>query len=240
MLPMWATCSAFDAEGGLCYSLSEQAAYLGLGGGQRLRLGSGATGATGPGGPSGPSGPAGVTGATGPQGNAGPAGNTGATGPQGPSGPSGPAGSGGGSGGWTTVRQTVDVPSSSTAFASLTGLSWPVAALQKLEWTCILPWTVGATTTGVRFAATAPAGATLFAYHTIASDTIGTSDSMGGAANDTGTATATSMATTGNVARMTGALHNGATAGTVQIRFSSEVAALATAKAGASCDWRAW
>ncbi len=208
----------------------------------------GATGATGPTGNTGSAGTPGATGPTGPTGNTGSAGSPGATGPTGPTGntgttgatgatgPTGPTGSTG-SDGNTYVVLTANRTNATTAYADITDLAVTVAASTRYDVTCLLPYAANATTTGIGVSWTGPASPTLTSgimVSPLTAQTVGATTIIG---NDTGSTTSASVATTGNVALFHGLWSNGANAGTIQMRFKSEVAVAGAIviQAGAWC-----
>lgn len=197
--------------------------------------GGGATGATGPSGASGATGARGLTGDTGAAGGNGAQGVTGATGPSGPSGPPG-------SGSSTVTVLSGDRVNATTSYVNITDLSLSVAASARYLVDCILPYNASATTTGIGISWTGPASPALASGQMVAGLTAATVGGTTIAGNDTGGATTASSATSGNVATFRGVWSNGPNAGTLQMRFRSEVAATnaITIKAGGVCRWSAY
>ena len=136
------------------------------------------------------------------------------------------------------VTLGADVANSLVTFADVTGLSFPVAANTKYRFYCLITFNAAATTTGAGWAVNGPAAQTLVAYKYDSSLTVGSQFSGSANTYDAGTVSTGSTATTGNIAVLEGALFNGANAGTLTVRFKSEIAASAiTAKAGSTCEW---
>lgn len=197
--------------------------------------GAGPTGATGPAGPTGSNGSNGAVGATGPTGSNGSNGSNGAVGATGPTGPTG-------SDGTTYVVLASDRTNATTSFADITGLSWAVAANTRYDISCRFPYDANATTTGLGIGWTGPASPTLTRGQMVSpltAQTVGGTVIIG---NDNGSTTTASVATAGNVATFDGLWSNGANAGTLQMRFKSEIAVAAAIiiKAGAWCRYHVY
>lgn len=202
----------------------------------------GATGSQGIQGVPGPTGSQGIqgipgpTGAQGPTGTPGTNGTNGATGPtglqgiQGPTGPTGPAAN-------TYVVLASDQTSALTTYANLTGLSWAIAANARQDITCKFVYSANAITTGLGIGWTGPAAPVLVGGQLVTGITTQTPGYTVVQGNDTGATTTASVATTGNYATFEGQWANGTTAGTMQMRFKSEVAIAAAivVKAGSWC-----
>ena len=176
-------------------------------------------------GPAGPQGPAGADGATGPQGPQGP---QGATGPQGPAGPSD-----------TYVYKTADQGTTSTTPISITDLSWSVSANTNYRFACTIFFAAGATANGWLVTATAPASPTLFVGQTIGPTSTTAIAGTQWSSNDGGTVAGSSAATSAaNGISVTGLLRNGANAGTLQMRWASELSSTThTIKQGSYCHY---
>lgn len=132
------------------------------------------------------------------------------------------------------VRLTVDRTNSTTSLADATGLSFAVEANKTYAFDFYIRWRSAATTTGIQLSINAPASPTALVFHIeTPTSTTAIADSVRRAA-DTGAATSgidTQNADT--FAKITGLLINGANAGTLIIRFASEVdASTVTIKAG--------
>lgn len=147
---------------------------------------------------------------------------------------------GGGGGGDTYVSLGADVTNSNASFANVTGLSWAVSASTGYDIECHVSYTAAATTTGLGISWTGPSSPTLTTARMLSgltSQTVGGTTVQG---NDTGSTTTGSVAAspTLNHADFHGTWKNGANAGTLQIRFKSEVAASAiVVKAGSWCKY---
>lgn len=133
----------------------------------------------------------------------------------------------------TTARITADITNSTTTLANAVGLAIPMDANTTYGITARLLFQTAAANTGIRLTQTAPTGASVFAqWNTPTSLTANTvsnqrSIDSGTSTNSIDTANTTTLATAEIV------VINGATAGSLQIRFASETAALnAVLKAG--------
>lgn len=208
------------------------------------------SGSSGPTGATGATGPTGATGVTGSNGSNGAAGATGPTGTNGTNGAAGAAGAAGaigptgptGSDGTTYVVLASDRTNATTSFADITGLSWAVAANTRYDISCRFPYDANATTTGLGIGWTGPASPTLTRGQMVSpltAQTVGGTVIIG---NDNGSTTTASVATAGNVATFDGLWSNGANAGTLQMRFKSEIAVAAAIiiKAGAWCRYHVY
>jgi len=146
---------------------------------------------------------------------------------------------GGGGGGSTYVVLTADRVNATTSYANITDLSWPVAAGTRYDIECKFQYNANATTTGIGISWTGPASPTQTSGRMtsgLTTQTIGGTTIVG---NDTGVATTASTATTNNSSVFEGFWSNGANAGTLQMRFRSEVAVTnaITIKAGSWCKY---
>ncbi|MDQ2910171.1 MAG: collagen-like protein, partial [Actinomycetota bacterium] len=175
----------------------------------------------------GPQGPAGAAGPQGPAGAQGPAGPKGATGAQGPQGP-----------GPTTVRKTnADDTNSTTTLASATGLDLTLAASTTYSFDYYILFQTAVNTTGIALAVTGPASPSVISYSVyipVAGDANNALFSGWGTAyDDAVVGTGVQTAATTYLARISGVIKTGASAGTLTPRFRSEVAAsTVTLKAG--------
>lgn len=181
-------------------------------------------------------------GATGATGNIGPAGPAGATGPQGPQGPQGEPGSAtGGSDPWSWQKLTADAVNSTATLAPVAALSFTAAADATYLVEIVGAFQSAATTTGIAVALDIPSGSVSgLALHSISGTTLGCVEQIA----DNGTTGASSGVRAANInvpftARFIVAV--GASGGTVQLQFRSEVAGSAvTIKAGITMmGWRA-
>lgn len=209
----------------------------------------GPQGEQGPQGQAGPKGDPGNTGAEGPQGIQGPPGQNGSQGLQGPKGDKGDQGLQGIQGlqgvqgpageGMSVLGISGDVANSTTSFADVTGLQFPVVAGTRYWFRFVIPYSAAATTTGSRFGINGPA-VTVIRYrseYTLTATSRTINDGMT-AYNLPAAANATSLAE-GNVAVIEGVITPSAN-GSVIARFASEVNASAiTVRAGACVFWRA-
>ncbi|HVE27285.1 MAG TPA: hypothetical protein VNC22_17890, partial [Sporichthya sp.] len=187
----------------------------------------------------GPAGPTGSQGPTGPAGPQGPKGDPGTTGPQGPAGPTGPTGPQG-IPGWNRVKLTADVTNTTTSLADVTGLSFPIAASTDYEFEFLIAFQTAAITTGLALALNGPGTPTLLAARIEVPVSASTEiDRHTNTYNTEALGTAVDAANTPRLARITGVLRNGVTAGTLTARFRSEVAGSAVVvKAGSIVRWQ--
>lgn len=209
----------------------------------------GPQGEQGPQGPQGPKGDTGNAGVEGAQGIAGPAGQNGSQGLQGPKGDKGDQGIQGIQGiqglqgptgsGQEALGISGDVANSTTSFADVTGLQFPVVSGTRYWFRFVIPYSAAATTTGSRFSLNGPA-VTVLRYrseYTLTATARTINDGLTGY-NLPAAANATSLAE-GNLAIIEGVIAPSAS-GSVIARFASEVSASAiTVRAGACVFWRA-
>lgn len=133
----------------------------------------------------------------------------------------------------TTTRLTADVTNSTVTLANATGLAIALAASSTYAIDAMVMFQTAATTTGIRLTQTVPTGATVVAqWNTPTSLTANTFANQRAA--DTGAAsTAIDTANANTLATGSLLVVTAATAGNLQIRFASEVAASnAVIKAG--------
>ena len=145
---------------------------------------------------------------------------------------------GGGSDPWTFVALASDTPNSTITLANAPGLSF-TALLDTYIVEAYLPFQSAATTTGIAVALDVPVGSLVYGLgqNAVSATALGSSEQIAD--------NATTGATAGVRAANTPTLHRAswlvfATAGTVQLRFRSEIAASAvTLKAGGVMGYRA-
>lgn len=140
-----------------------------------------------------------------------------------------------------TKKLTADVSNNTTTIANVTGLSFPVAASTDYRMRCSLMYRSAATTTGIKVSVTGPATPTaVTGMFTTYVSAAAAATVQGGLfrAYDGGAASSgvdTINVDTPGVLDVT--FRNGANAGTLQVRFNSEVGTSnVTIKAGSSCD----
>lgn len=139
----------------------------------------------------------------------------------------------------TLVTLTSDVASTaSTAFQNVTGLSFSVTTGTTYRFKATIIYTASATTVGSRWAVSGPASPTLLAYNSNMALTTTTNSIINAAAYDTGTASATSASTAGNIATVEGIIKPSAS-GTLIIRFAPDAATASgiVVKAGSTLEW---
>jgi hypothetical protein len=130
-------------------------------------------------------------------------------------------------------RAASDVSNSTITYATATGLSFSASNGVQYNFRATIRFDAAATTTGVRFGLTGP---TLNAMSMVGEVPLTATSSWPIYSNayDTGTVSATSAFTAGNIATIEGTIVTSGN-GTVSIRFASEVAASAiTVKAGST------
>jgi hypothetical protein len=125
----------------------------------------------------------------------------------------------------TTARLTADVTNNTVTLANATGLAIALAANSTYAVDARVMFQTAATTTGIRLTQTVPTGATVVAqWNTPTSLTASTQANQ--RAIDTGAATtAIDTANANTLARAELLIITSATAGNLQIRFASEIAA---------------
>jgi len=124
----------------------------------------------------------------------------------------------------TYVVLSANRTNATTSYADITDLIIPVSANTRYDIECKFIYSANATTTGIGIGWTGPASPTQTGgtmRSGLTSATIGGTTSVG---NDTGGVTTASVATTGNFATFEGFWRNGANAGSIQMRYKSEVA----------------
>lgn len=119
-------------------------------------------------------------------------------------------------------------------FVDATGLSFAVAASKTYHFEFYVLYTAAATTTGLFLGVTGPASPTAIAYEVRLPFNAATTSSRNLTAYEGGTTgTGSASATDSMLAKMTGILVNGSNAGTLQVRFQTEVPTFAVViKAG--------
>jgi hypothetical protein len=135
----------------------------------------------------------------------------------------------GGGGGPASVKITSDLPvSGSTTLGNANGLSFSVNANTYYHYKFVVVFRTAATTTGIRLSVTTPASPTVFSGKAQIPIAI---DGAGGewqgwitASDDAVIGTGVQAANTDYIAIVEGNILTGATAGTIQLRFASEVA----------------
>lgn len=135
----------------------------------------------------------------------------------------------------STVRLAADVTNNTTTLANVTALAVALAANSTYQIDGQVMFQTAATTTGIRLTQTVPTGATVVAqWNTPTTLTANTLANQRAA--DTGAATtAIDTANANTLATASILVVTGATAGSLQIRFASEVAASnAVVKAGSN------
>jgi hypothetical protein len=147
-----------------------------------------------------------------------------------------------GGSGPTYVVLTANRTNATTSYADITDLIIPVAAGTNYDIECKFIYSANATTTGIGIGWTGPASPTQTGgrmHAGLTAATVGGTTIIG---NDTGGVTTASTGTTGNFAVFEGFWRNGANAGSIQLRFKSEIA-IANAiviQAGSWCKYNSY
>lgn len=144
-------------------------------------------------------------------------------------------GSGGTDSRLNTVRLGADVTNNTTTLANATGLAIALAANSTYCVSARVMFQTAATTTGIRLTQTVPAGATVVAQWATPTSLTANTFANQRAADAGAASTAVDTANANTLASGYLLVNTGATAGNLQIRFASEVAASNTVvKAGSA------
>ncbi len=143
-----------------------------------------------------------------------------------------------------TIRTTADRATGSTSYSDVTGLTFAVNASTDYNFSCSLVFQSAATTTGFAFSVNGPASPTFIDYtvnYQTAANATGSTTLMTSrhdtAYNAMAAVLNTIAATTNLRATIEGTISNGTNAGTVAVRFLSEVnASNITVKKGSYCN----
>lgn len=125
----------------------------------------------------------------------------------------------------TTARLSADVTNSTVTVADVTGLALALAANSIYAIDAKVMFQTAATTTGIRLTQTVPAGATVVAQWNTPTSLTATTLTNQRAADTGAASTAIDTANANTLAIASVLVITGATAGNLQIRFASEVAA---------------
>lgn len=135
----------------------------------------------------------------------------------------------------TTARATADVINSTTTLANATGLTLPLEASTTYAVEAKVMFQTAATTTGIRLTQSVPAGAVVVAQWRTPISLVGTTSANQRAADTGAASTGIDVANSNTLACGSLSIVTGATAGNLQIRFASEIAASnAVIKAGSN------
>ena len=135
------------------------------------------------------------------------------------------------------VVTAADFTTASTTYVNVPGLAWSVAANTRYDIECSFPYTSVLVTNGIGISWTGPAAPTKTRGLMIAGINAGTTGGTTIDGNDTGSVTASSVATTGNWTGFRGLWSNGSTAGTLQMRVKARTANNITVEAGSWCKY---
>ncbi len=147
------------------------------------------------------------------------------------------------SSGWSTIQPvryaylSSDVSKTATTWSDVTGLTFAVAANTSYEMTCNLIYRAAATTTGIGFALNGPSTPSIVAgQFTSNSSATALNGRSFIAYNGTGKTTGVTTANTDTYGLFTAYFKNGTTAGTLALRYSSEVSGSSvTVRSGSYC-----
>lgn len=145
--------------------------------------------------------------------------------------------------GWATIQPvryaylSSIVSQTTTSYADVTGMSFSVAANTNYEVSCSIIYQTAATTTGIGIALNGPSSPTLVAGQFISNSS---STALNGrsfnAYNGTGKTTGVQTANANTYGLFNASFRNGATAGTLSLRYASEVAgSAASIRPGSYC-----
>lgn len=135
----------------------------------------------------------------------------------------------------STVRLSADVTNNTTTLANVTGLALALAANSTYQVDGQVMFQTAATTTGIRLTQTVPTGATVVAQWSTPTSLTAATLANQRAADAGAATTAIDTANANTLATASILVVTGATAGNLQIRFASEVAASnAVVKAGSN------
>ena len=135
----------------------------------------------------------------------------------------------------STVRLAADVTNNTTTLANVTGLAVALAANSTYQIDGQVMFQTAATATGIRLTQTVPTGATVVAQWNTPTTLTATTLANQRAADAGAATTAIDTANANTLATTSILVVTGATAGNLQIRFASEVAASnAVVKAGSN------
>jgi hypothetical protein len=138
----------------------------------------------------------------------------------------------------TFARVSADRTNTTTTFADVTNLTFSIAASTNYAFTCEVSYTTAVTTTALQLSINGPASPTAMRYTVVTQTTATAIHSASQSAYDTVTNPATGGGATALPVRITGVLENGANAGTLAIRFRSEIAAsVVTVQRGSFCTF---
>lgn len=141
-----------------------------------------------------------------------------------------------GGSGQQIARKASDQSSTTTTFADVTGLTFPVSASTSYSIDCRLSYTSAATTTALQLALNGPASPTAMRYTVEMSTTATARHNSSQSAYDTVVNPATGGGATALPARLQGTLEVGSTGGTLALRMRTEVNASAvTIQRGSYC-----
>ncbi len=147
------------------------------------------------------------------------------------------------SSGWATVQPvryvylSADVTRAATSYADVTGMNFSVAANKNYEMKCSIIYRSSITTTGIGIALNGPASPALVAgQFTSNSSATAFNGRSFNAYNGTGKTTGVQTANADIYGLFNASFRNGATAGTLTLRFASENTGTVTIRTGTYCS----
>lgn len=146
------------------------------------------------------------------------------------------------SSGYTTVRTTGDISNNTTAYTDVTGLSWSVSASTNYEYSCSVIVDTAATTTGAQFGINGPASPTaLTSTFNVASSATAVQMYSHTAYNSATSVPTASQGAVRTIYEFNGDFKNGTNAGTLAMRYRSEIASSAVnVRTGSYCQYRTY
>lgn len=136
------------------------------------------------------------------------------------------------------VVKVGDTSNATTTFANATGLSFTALANKTYIIEGWIRHATSATTVGIKLSISGPVTPAFVSVMFFSLLSTGIPSGGGGNAYDIGTATASSLATTDNLAKLYCLFRNGATQGAVIVRFAAETTGTVTIKDGSVLRYR--
>ncbi len=145
---------------------------------------------------------------------------------------------GGGGESEVVVVKVGDTANATTTYADATGLSFTALASKTYIIEAWVRWATSALTVGIKLAVNGPATPAFVADIFVAPLTTSGISGAGGNAYNIGVATASALALADNLAKLFILFRNGATQGTVVVRFAAETTGTVTVKDGSVLRYR--
>lgn len=128
----------------------------------------------------------------------------------------------------SVARVASDQVSTSTTFANVTGLSKTISANTSYSFICELSYSTAATTTALQVSINGPANPVAVRFTVLTATSATAIHTASNGAYDANVNPATGV-TTASFVKVAGTVENGVNAGTISLRFRTEVAASAVA-----------